>query len=116
MTDYPHDCGGRMSQVHSGSKMLSELPSEMASPAVRVNNKIYFANELVQLTDGSYFIPERFFYAPLSPAGPEESRPPPQPEESFFLEELCALGREVTRGEVCTIRQYFTAAVIVYCD
>ena len=104
MTDYPHDCGGRMSQVHSGSKMLSELPSEMASPAVRVNNKIYFANELVQLTDGSYFIPERFFYAPLSPAEPEDSRPPPQPEESFFLEELCALGREVTRGEVCTIR------------
>ena len=89
MTDYPHDCGNRLSQVHNGSKMLSELPPEIAPPAVRVNNVLYFANELVQLTNDTYFIPERFFYAPLSSDESDGSRPPPpQPEEAFFLEEV----------------------------
>ena len=103
MTDYPHDCGNRMSQVHNGSKMLSELPPEIAPPAVRVNNAVYFANELVQLSNNTFFIPERFFYAPMSADESDGSRPPPRPEEAFFLEELCALGREVSHDMVCTV-------------
>lgn len=62
MRDYPQDGGAGMSQVHHGSKMLLDLPSEMASPAVRVDGHIYFTNELLQCKDHSLFIPERFFY------------------------------------------------------
>ncbi|KAG1873043.1 hypothetical protein DFJ58DRAFT_651687 [Suillus subalutaceus] len=50
--DYPEDGRGNMSQVHHGSKMLHELPEELLIPSVRINNNIYFWNELLQLTTG----------------------------------------------------------------
>ena len=63
MQEYPEDTGRSMSQVFHGEKMLHELPSDIRPPAVKVNNKIYFLNEVLQCLDGQYFIPERFFYS-----------------------------------------------------
>ncbi|KAG2115683.1 hypothetical protein BD769DRAFT_1629900 [Suillus cothurnatus] len=41
------------------SQMLFELPSP---PAAKVDEEIYFVNELLQDSSGDYFIPERFFF------------------------------------------------------
>jgi len=54
-----------MSQVHHGSKMLHDLPKELLVPSVRVDNNIYFRNELLQLTTG-FFIPMCFFQGNVS--------------------------------------------------
>ncbi|TFK79574.1 hypothetical protein K466DRAFT_473373, partial [Polyporus arcularius HHB13444] len=95
MMDYPRDDGKRMSQVQNGSKMLLDIPPEVGSPAVRVNGDVYFVRELVLRADGSLFIPERFFYSEF---GGSESVPASGVEQ-VFLEELCALGHEVTVSE-----------------
>ena len=42
-------------------KLLLEATEEIWPPVVQVQGKIYFANELLQLSNGKYFIPERFF-------------------------------------------------------
>ena len=63
MQEYPEDTGRSMSQVFHGEKMLHELPSDIRPPAVKVNNKIYFLNEVLQCLNGQYFIPERFCYS-----------------------------------------------------
>lgn len=63
MHDYPEDCNGKMSQVRNGEKMLLDIPSELTPPTVRVNGHIYFVDELLQQSSGTFFIPERFFYA-----------------------------------------------------
>ncbi|KAL4079813.1 hypothetical protein J3A83DRAFT_4054134, partial [Scleroderma citrinum] len=60
MQDFPEDNGRGMSQVFHGRKMLLDLPSP---PAVHVDGKIYFVNEILQDVMGDYFIPEHFFKA-----------------------------------------------------
>ncbi|KAI0631687.1 hypothetical protein C8Q77DRAFT_1030108, partial [Trametes polyzona] len=60
MSDYARDGGKGMSQVQNGKKMLVDLPSEVSSPAVRVNGQIFFVNELLRCKDGSLFIPHLF--------------------------------------------------------
>ncbi|KAJ3002667.1 hypothetical protein NUW54_g5724 [Trametes sanguinea] len=96
MSDYPRDGGNGMSQVQNGAKMLLELPSEISSPAVRVGGHIFFVNELLQCQDGSFFIPERFFYAATPAASYARSIPAEAP---LMCEELHALGRQVSRDE-----------------
>jgi len=83
MSNYPHDDGARMSQVHNGEKMLLDLPSDVTTLAVRVDEKIYFVGELLQCALGSYFIPERFFTC------------------GEALKELYSLGQEVMCTNVC---------------
>lgn len=61
MQDYPIDGGKTMAQVFNGEKLLLEAVEEIRPPAARVQGKIYFVNELLQLSNGKYFIPERFF-------------------------------------------------------
>jgi hypothetical protein len=90
MSDYPHDNGPKMSQVHNGEKMLLDIPSDVTTPAVRVNDKIYFVGELLQRISGSYFIPERFF-----------TRDIPNHTRGEDGKELYSLGWEVARSEVC---------------
>lgn len=61
MQDYPVDGGLGMSQAHNGSKMLLELPLHTTTPAVRVRGLIFYVGELLQRSDWSFYIPERFF-------------------------------------------------------
>ncbi|KAF8346814.1 hypothetical protein F5887DRAFT_834375, partial [Amanita rubescens] len=61
MQDYPIDGGKTMAQVFNGEKLLLEAAEEIRPPAARVRGKIYFVNELLRLSNGKYFIPERFF-------------------------------------------------------
>ena len=50
-----------MAQVFNGEKLLLEAAEEIRPPAAQVRGKIYFVDELLQLSNGKYFIPERFF-------------------------------------------------------
>jgi hypothetical protein len=95
MQDYPELNDDGMSQVHHGEKMLLDTPASIATPAVRVDGKIYFVDELLQCSTGLYFIPERFFYRVSTPpeAADGSDLPPAQ-------KELHALGFDVTRSAV----------------
>lgn len=103
-----------MSQVFNGTKMMFD---GSASPAVRVDGKIYFIDELLQESSGHYFIPKRFFYASYpaavpsaetdSDAGQSESAAHeamhPSPgcaHPPSGQKELYALGHEVERTDV----------------
>ena len=101
MQDYPEFNDDGMSQVHHGEKMLLDAPASIATPAARVNGKIYFVDELLQRSNGLYFIPERFFYRtntpPESANGSESSDLPPAQKE------LHALGFNVTRSAVSSL-------------
>ena len=91
MQDYPQDGGLGMSQVFNGQKMLSEFQSP---PAVWVDGKIFFINELLQEDSENYFIPEHFFYGPDQPSQSDSSLGSSQKKL------LYALGREVQWTEV----------------
>ena len=69
MQDYPVDAGKTMAQVFSGEKLLLKASVETRPPAARVQGKIFFINELMQLSNGKYFIPEMFFCEVLNEAG-----------------------------------------------
>ena len=60
--DYPIDGEGCASQVFHRSKMLVDMPSNLVVPTVCVKGRIFFADELLQTFDGTYFIPNNFFY------------------------------------------------------
>ena len=89
MQEYPEDGQGHMSQVHHGTKMLEDLPEDLAPPCVRVDHSVYFVNELLQQSmPGQYFIPKRFFQARLSTHDEEPA--------------LLALGHPVSEIKVCS--------------
>jgi hypothetical protein len=77
-------------------------------PTVSVNEHIFFVGELLQQTDGSYFIPERFFYRlpegvklfgnPSISDSIEHGDSPPIYEPS--VRDLWSLGRKVERTDV----------------
>ena len=67
MQDYPEDGQGHMSQVQHGSKMLVDIPDDLALPSVQVNGKVYFVNELLQQSTNGYFIPMKLFQAWVGP-------------------------------------------------
>jgi len=69
MQDYPEDGGSGMKQACNGTKMLLNIPSEVVSPTVCVHGQIFFIDELLQCSSGTYFIPERFFYAKSEASG-----------------------------------------------
>ncbi|KAF8256941.1 hypothetical protein EI94DRAFT_1635932, partial [Lactarius quietus] len=60
--DYPIDGKGYAAQLFHGSKMLFDILPALIVPTVFVNEHIFFVGELLQQTDGTYFIPEWFFY------------------------------------------------------
>jgi hypothetical protein len=91
MNDYPRDGGKGMKDHFNGDKMLFDVPEDIASPTVRVDGDIYFVNELLQLKNGGYFIPQCFLYAAVSNNTTEAA------------EELCALGNKVERSDVRVI-------------
>lgn len=74
--------------MQNSLKMLLDLPPEFSSPAARVNNDIFFVGELLRQTNGSFFVPEQFFYID------DDVHLPSSPET------LCALGHEVIHMEV----------------
>lgn len=63
MQDYPDDAGQSMSQAWHGSK-IQDLPTEHCSQTAYWEGKIFWLRELTECSDGSFFIPERYFYAP----------------------------------------------------
>jgi len=59
MTLYPEDAGNQLGEVWHGDKMLRDIPDHLLSPTIRHNGTIYYVNELVQCSDGSWFLPKR---------------------------------------------------------
>jgi hypothetical protein len=92
MQDYPEDGGSGMKQTFNGAKMLLNIPSEIVSPTVHIHGQIFFVNELLQCSSGTYFIPEHFFYAKLEASEHHDTTEP--------LQELFALGYDVSFTEV----------------
>ncbi|KAJ7017720.1 hypothetical protein C8F04DRAFT_1332361 [Mycena alexandri] len=60
MTLYPEDAGNKLSEVWHGDKMLRDIPDHLLSPNIRHNGVLYYVNELVRCTDGSWFLPKRW--------------------------------------------------------
>ncbi|KIN97928.1 hypothetical protein M404DRAFT_47010, partial [Pisolithus tinctorius Marx 270] len=61
MQDFPEEGEGKMSQVYHGEKMLHGLPQGLAPPSVKVGSNVYFVDEILQKSNGAYFIPTKFF-------------------------------------------------------
>ncbi|KAJ7315199.1 hypothetical protein DFH08DRAFT_820801 [Mycena albidolilacea] len=60
MALYPDDAGNKLEEVWNGDKMLRDVPDHLLSPTIRHNSVIYYVNELVQCSDGSWFLPKRW--------------------------------------------------------
>lgn len=113
--DYPIDGQGYAAQVFHGSKMLFDISPALVVPTVFVNEHVFFVGELLQQSDGSYFILERFFYQ--LPEGMklsgnlsisdviEYGDSPPIYEPS--VHDLWSLGRKVDRTDVCALLLVF---------
>ncbi|KAM6489231.1 hypothetical protein JOM56_015401, partial [Amanita muscaria] len=67
MHEYPEDTGDCVAEVFNAKKMLFALPPDIRPPAVKVDSKIFFIDELMQLSMGEYFIPTRYFRAQPTP-------------------------------------------------
>ncbi len=118
MVDYPRQLpGDYVSQVQNCEKMLSDLPGDIVSPAVKVKGQVFFVNELLRMNDRdhSYFIPERFMYYPIpvlsqSAASSSSTTTPSSastaaPRAPKTVERLCALGRSVKKTTVCCVNK-----------
>ena len=108
--------------------MLADMPANLVVPTVCVNDRIYFVDELLQISDGTYFIPHRFFYrlpkgtkisgVPID-TGLTESGDSSQVVYEPSVHNLWSLGRKVVRTEVCsatshdgTILTFFRGALL----
>ncbi|KAN0125420.1 hypothetical protein V8E53_015507, partial [Lactarius tabidus] len=106
--DYPIDGEGSALQVFHGSKMLVDMPSNLVVPTVCINDCIFFTDELLQTSGGTYFIPNHFFYrlprganlsgAPTATGLGESSNGPQMYEPS--VHDLWLLGHKVVRTDV----------------
>lgn len=106
--DYPIDGRGYAAQVFHGSKMLFDISPNLVVPTVSVNKHIFFVGELLQQLDGTYFIPERFFYR--LPEGMNLSGNPSISDVIKYgnsppiyepnIHDLWSLGRKVDRTDV----------------
>ena len=113
--DYPIDGQGYTAQVFHGSKMLFDISPALVVPTVFVNERVFFVGELLQQSDGSYFIPEQFFYR--LPEGMKlsgnlsisdvieygDSLPIYEPS----VHDLWSLGHKVDRTDVCALLLVF---------
>jgi hypothetical protein len=89
--------------------MLVDMPSNLVVPTVCVNDRIFFVDEL-QTSDGTYFIPHRFFYrlpkgAKLgipTATGLAKSDDSSQAYEPSVCD-LWSLGRKVVRTDVRSV-------------
>lgn len=105
--DYPIDGNGGTSQVFHGSKM-HDIASALVVPTVCVNDRIFFVNELLQNQDGTYFIPERFFYrlpenSRLSTIAGSTERNDSSAVHGPSVHDLWSLGRNVVRTKVSSV-------------
>ncbi|KAJ7670498.1 hypothetical protein B0H14DRAFT_3102396 [Mycena olivaceomarginata] len=55
-----NDAGNKLGEVWHGEKMMRDTPDHLLSPNICHNGKMYYVNELVQRTDGSWFLPKRW--------------------------------------------------------
>ncbi|EGN93622.1 hypothetical protein SERLA73DRAFT_78499 [Serpula lacrymans var. lacrymans S7.3] len=83
MQDYPEEGDGSMSQAHHGTKMLHDLPPSLAAPSILINGKIYSVDELLQQSNGAYFIPKKIF----------------QSQDQLGIVETLAIGHSVVPSE-----------------
>lgn len=60
MSLYPEDAGSKLGEVWHGDKMLREIPDRLLTPTIRHRGVIYYINELMQCSDGSWFLPKRW--------------------------------------------------------
>ena len=60
MALYPEDAGNKLEEVWHGDKMLRDIPDHLLSPTIRHNGTMYYVDELVQCSDGSWFLPKRW--------------------------------------------------------
>ncbi|PBK79410.1 hypothetical protein ARMGADRAFT_1049148 [Armillaria gallica] len=58
---YPEDSGKRLAEVRQGSRWLHELPDELLTPMLRINNIDYYIHETAMLRDRSLCVPFRWF-------------------------------------------------------
>jgi hypothetical protein len=113
--DYPIDGEGGTSQVFYRSKMLVDMLANLMVPTVCVNDRIFFVDELLQTSDGTYFIPHCFFYqlpkgmknsgVPIA-TGLTESGDSSQVAYGPSVRDLWSLGYKVVRTEVCSITSH----------
>ncbi|EGO30400.1 hypothetical protein SERLADRAFT_404585 [Serpula lacrymans var. lacrymans S7.9] len=97
MQDYPEEGDGSMSQVHHGTKMLHDLPFSLVAPFILINGKIYFVDELLQQSNGAYFIPKKIFQSP----------------DQLGIVETLAIGHSVVPSENHPVR---TVPLIIFMD
>lgn len=94
-----------------GSKMLVNMPANLVVPTVCVNDRIFFTDELLRTSDGTYFIPHRFFYRlprdaklsgiPTAAGLAESDNAASSQAYEPSVHDLWSLGREVARTDVC---------------
>lgn len=58
---YPEEGGGFLSEVKHGRKWLHQMPAELLSPMVRVDNKDFYIFEPCMLRSGVVVMPTRWF-------------------------------------------------------
>jgi hypothetical protein len=92
MQDYPEDGGSGMKQTFNGAKMLPDILSKIISPTVCIHGQIFFVDELLQCSSGTYFIPGCFFNVKSEASEHHDTTEP--------LRELFALGYNVSLTEV----------------
>jgi len=100
MQDYPQMTGSGMSEVFHAYKMNLGVPSSLASPTIRVRGTIFYTDELLQKSDGTYFIPERYFCR-VDKQRATESNGRRVAQMSDADSEFMAVGRDVLWTEAC---------------
>ncbi|KAH8921492.1 hypothetical protein BT69DRAFT_1205243, partial [Atractiella rhizophila] len=58
---YPEASSKAVKEMWQSSKWAQELDAQFLSPSVHVKGSLFFVNEAVQLEDGHYFMPFRWF-------------------------------------------------------
>lgn len=61
MVFYPEFKDGAIEQIWHGHKMLRDVPDHLLTPMIKLCGKIFYVGELVQLIDGMFFLPTRWF-------------------------------------------------------
>lgn len=60
MTFYPEFMDGKMTEMWHADKWVKDADEDVLTPIFRLDNIVYYVNELVRLSYQSFFIPKRW--------------------------------------------------------